>query len=230
MMRIKLPGNNKTKRILLMVLLLVSIVVLISQGIENKKALSKQKEIQVQIDKEERESQEKVIQKQKELDDKLVEKVQEAKEEFFSKNYTKAIELSTEVIKENPQMYEAYNIRGITKAYSGSFDEGMQDIDKSLEINPKFGYARFNKALNYELYERFEEALEWYNKALEVEDYVWSYYGIASIYGRKGEVDNTVTYLRKAIDIDKAVINVAKEEHDFDPVKKSKEFVELIYK
>ena len=88
--------------------------------------------------------------------------------------------------------------------------EAMSDIDKSLSINPDYGYGRFNKALTYELYGKFDEALEWYNKALEIEDYVWTYYGIASIYGRRGDVYNAVEYLKKAIEINSAVKEEAK--------------------
>ncbi len=46
----------------------------------------------------------------------------------------------------------------------------MKNIDKSLDIKPDYGYARFNKALAYELYERFDEALKWYDKALDIEN------------------------------------------------------------
>ena len=72
-------------------------------------------------------------------------------------------------------------------------------------------------------------ALKWYNKALEVEEYVWSYYGISSIYGRRGDIDNTMKYLNKAIQMDSGVKEVAKTEHDFDPVKNSEEFKKAVY-
>ena len=108
---------------------------------------------------------------------------EEARNLFFNEHdYEKTIEKANEVIDKFPKSYKAYNIRGIAKAYKGNFQEGMQDIDKALELNSDFGYARFNKALNYELYGEYDKALMWYDKALEVEEYVWSYYGKASIY------------------------------------------------
>jgi tetratricopeptide (TPR) repeat protein len=148
---------------------------------------------------------------------------------FFSHEYTNAINKANEIINQFPNNNMGYNIRGIAKAYSGEYDNGMKDIDKSLSIDSNYGYARFNKALTYELYGKMDEALEWYNKAIEVEDYVWSYYGIASIYGRRGDVANTMTYLNKAIKLDAGVKDVAKTEHDFDPVKNSKEFQSAVY-
>ncbi|MGM9979139.1 MAG: tetratricopeptide repeat protein [Clostridium sp.] len=154
---------------------------------------------------------------------------EEARNLFFNEHdYEKTIEKANEVIDKFPKSYKAYNIRGIAKAYKGNFQEGMQDIDKALELNSDFGYARFNKALNYELYGEYDKALMWYDKALEVEDYVWSYYGKASIYGRKGDVENTIKYLKIAISMDSAVKDEAKTEEDFDNVSYSKEFQDLI--
>ena len=154
---------------------------------------------------------------------------EEARNLFFNEHdYEKTIEKANEVIDKFPKSYKAYNIRGIAKAYKGNFQEGMQDIDKALELNSDFGYARFNKALNYELYGEYDKALMWYDKALEVEEYVWSYYGKASIYGRKGEVENTIKYLKIAISMDSAVKNEAKTESDFDNVRDFKEFQDLI--
>ncbi len=104
----------------------------------------------------------------------------------------------------------------------------MKQIDLSLKLNPNYGYARFNKALANELYHHYDEAIIWYNKALEIEKFEWSYYGIASIYGRKGDVTNTVKYLKLAIEINPGVRNTAKNEADFDNVRESPEFKKLI--
>jgi tetratricopeptide (TPR) repeat protein len=88
--------------------------------------------------------------------------------------------------------------------------------------------ARFNKALSLELYRHYDEAIVWYNKSLEISKGEWSYYGIASIYGRKGDIENTVKYLRLAMEINPDIKNEARNEADFNPVKRSKEFKELI--
>ncbi|APF28235.1 tetratricopeptide repeat family protein [Clostridium sporogenes] len=158
----------------------------------------------------------------------LEEKCEKGKKLFFDKKYDEAIKVQDEVIKEDSNFYKAYNIKGIALCYSGNFEEGMKNIDKSLDINPDYGYARFNKALAYELYERFDEALKWYDKALDIEKYEWSYYGKASIYGRRGDVKNTVECLKKAIEISPGVKEEAKHEEDFEPVKNSEEFKALI--
>lgn len=230
-MRIKLPGSIKFKLTLLIILILVAFSIFVYEGINNRKQLELQEKQQQALLQEKQEEDRRVkqieedLKKKKEELDKIYNNAFDA---FFNKKYTKAIELTTETIDEDPNYYMGYNLRGIAKAYNRNLEEGLKDIDKALQIAPDYGYARFNKALAFELFGRYEEALTWYNKALEVEDYKWSYYGIASIYGRKGDVENTVKYLKKAVDKDSAIKETAKEEADFNPVKNSTQFKEVV--
>lgn len=166
--------------------------------------------------------------KQSGVDTEFDENYKKAYESFHEKKYADAVMICDDIIKKDAGYYKAYNIRGIALCYSGKYGEGMSNIDKSLQINPDFGYARFNKALAYELYGYYDEAIKWYNKDLQIEKYIWSYYGLASIYGRKGDVSNTVRYLKIAIDMDKSVKDTAKNEKDFDNVRNSTEFQNLI--
>lgn len=226
--RIELPGNLIAKKIILILLVILVVLILIINGMENRKDESNlSNKSNSQIIKSQENSD---IETNKEESSTIEESLyEEARNLFFNEgNYEKTIEKANEIINQFPESYKAYNIRGIAKAYNGDFNEGMKDIDKALELNSKFGYARFNKALNYELYGKYDKALTWYDKALEVEDYVWSYYGKASIYGRKGDVENTIKYLKIAILMDSAVKNEAKTESDFDNVRDFKEFQDLI--
>jgi len=149
-------------------------------------------------------------------------------DEFFEKKYKQAIETERLVLKEEPNFYKAYAVQGIALAYNGDYKNGMKQIDQALKLKPDYGYARFNKALANELYGYYDEAIKWYKKDLEVEKFEWSYYGIASIYGRKGDIGNTIKYLKLAIDINPNIKNAAKNEKDFDNVQDSIKFKELI--
>jgi len=159
---------------------------------------------------------------------KLDDKYQESVKAFENKKYSDTINIANDIISKNESFYKAYNIKGIALCYSNNYNEGMKNIDKSLELKPDFGYARFNKALAYELYGYYDQALQWYDKNLEVENYIWSYYGKASIYGRRGNVENTIKYLKTAVDMSPDIKKIASEEADFNPVKNSKEFQDLI--
>lgn len=227
----KLPGNLKVKKIILSVLVLISIGVIIQFASENRKTDIKEEtkvEEKIEDANEEALVPEQTISEEDNL-------YSDAYNTFFTGDYSGTIAKADAIIAKYPESFKGYNIRGIAKAFAGSFENGMKDIDKSLEINPNFGYARYNKALNYELYGYYDESLKWYDKALEIEDYMWSYYGIASIYGRRGDVANTVKYLKKAVEAEKAegksaIIEEAKTERDFDPVRNSQEFNNFINK
>lgn len=238
MRRISLPGKAKYKRTILFILILISVSILIYEFINNTKNTKDINHISNDqfIGTSERIQEFKSESVDESFKNNIAENISEKERElynnayitFFSGDYSLAVDKAYDLVKEFPNSYIGYNIMGIAKAYNGDFDGGMSDIDMSLNINPNYGYGRFNKALTYELYNHFDEALKWYNNALEVEDYVWTYYGIASIYGRRGDVDSTVEYLSKAINIDRSVKEEAKKESDFDPIRDSKEFKNII--
>lgn len=251
MSRIRLPGNGKGKKLLLMALVIIAIGLLFHeyninrQNIKSEDSNKEQRVVKETMDKEDGDKKNSTnedkeinnedtsitnVNKEKKTYSKKENNLyNEAYELFFSHQYTNAISKANDIISEFPSNAMGYNIRGIARAYNGDYDGGLKDINKSLEIDMNYGYARFNKALTYELYENMDEALTWYNKALEVEEYVWSYYGISSIYGRIGDINNTMKYLNKAIQIDEGVKEVAKTEHDFDPVKNFEEFKKAVY-
>ena len=246
-----MPGQDKNKKILLAVLVIIAIWLLFCeynknmQNTQSEDSRKQQQEVKETMDKEDQDKKN-IINEDKEIKNNDIvitnvnkEKRNYSKKEddlyneaytlFFAHEYKNAISKANDLINEFPNNAMGYNIRGIAKAYNGDYDEGLKDINKSLEIDENYGYARFNKALIYELYQNMDESLKWYNKALEAEDYVWSYYGIASIYGRRGDIENTMKYLNKAIQMDNGVKEIAKTEHDFDPVKSFEEFKEAVY-
>ena len=222
-----------TKKASLLILLVVVLAgIVMSCGFTGKEENPKNKKnvespqkstVKPKISEEEQKKAKEAEEKQKRLEDKY----QKGYEAFHSQKNTEAIKLEDEVLMEDDTFYKAYNVKGIALCYSGKFNDGMANIDKALAIKPDYGYARFNKALANELYGRFDEALKWYDKSLEVENYIWTYYGIASIYGRRGDVPNTIKYLKIAVEMEPGIKGLAKEEADFNPVKKSKEFQEL---
>lgn len=187
------------------------------ETIDNKKQQSEE-----ELKKKEEEAKKAELQKQ------LEEKYQEAFTDFHTKKYSTAINLSDEIIKTDNTFYKAYSIKGIALCYSNNYIEGMKNIDRALEIKSDYGYGLFNKALAFELYAKYDDALVWYDKALEVENYIWSYYGKASIYGRKGDVPYTIKNLKTAIDMDSSVKELAKDEPDFNNVRSSNEFQQLL--
>ncbi|MDP4143670.1 MAG: hypothetical protein Q8936_04190 [Bacillota bacterium] len=230
----------KTKIIILSILCCIGVGILAINAFENRKLHPKQENTSKTVIKSDKdnskqpatgklEEQAKKIQEEK--DKALEEKYEQGYNAFYAKKYDEAIDAETEVINNDANFYKAYDMKGIALCYSSDYHDfqgGVALIDKALQLKPDYGHARFDKALAYELYGHYDEAIQYYKDALAVENYVWSYYGIASIYGRKGDVENTVKYLGTAVNMDPSIKNVAKDEVDFANVKNNKEFQDLL--
>lgn len=177
-------------------------------------------------DSKENEEKQKEEEKQKQLNDLC----EQGYNDFGAKKYSDAIDKENEVLTQDDNNYRAHAIKGIALCYLGAstYKQGIEEIDRSLQIKPDYGYGTFNKALALELYGHYDDALNWYDKDLKIENRVWSYYGKASIYGRKGDVENTVKNLKIAIDMQNNIRDVAREEEDFANVRNSPEFNELV--
>jgi tetratricopeptide (TPR) repeat protein len=236
----------KIKAYIFIALSIVGIAIVVSAGIKNHEIKVRNTEARNKLEKEKKQQEEqKALEEKKraaEEEKKNQEKIKQIEDKyqkgyvaFMNGQYSTAISIEDEVLAEDNMNYKAYNLKGIAVCYSkgNRFDEGMSFIDKALELKPDYDYARFNKALANELFGHYEEALKLYDKALELKDStwnVWSYYGKASIYGRDGDVKNTIENLKIAIGMDPSIKDLAAEEADFAKVKDAKEFQDLLKK
>lgn len=230
--------SMKTKMRILIVLIIISIAIMIDFGVRNNTArertLTVKNEQQIKQDKVKENSQTTITQ---DKSAKFDSQVKQGYDEFMNnKNYSEAVKIEDSVISQDSSNYKAYDIKGIALCYEkltdDNFNNGMQCIDKALSIKPDYGFSVYHKALAYELYGKFDDAIKWYNKDLSIENYIWTYYGLASIYGRYGDIDNVQKYLKTAISmgpsINVDVKKLAKEEKDFDNVRDKQQFQDLI--
>jgi tetratricopeptide (TPR) repeat protein len=174
------------------------------------------------------ETEKEIIKDEITLDSALDDKYDLAYEKFHSGYYSESITICNEIIEKQKNHYKAFNIKGIAIAFSDDFENGMKNIDKSIELNDSYWYSRFNKALAYSYNKDFENGIIWYDKSLELNDYCWSYYGKAAIYGQLNDVDKAVENLKSAIDLNESVKNNAKYEKDFNLIKDEESFKDLL--
>lgn len=230
--------SSKIRIVILSIFCLIGIGILIYTVIDNRKSnkyiaitkTNKNEKITSSISKNKKaENKEKAAQneKQKQIDA-ITEK---GYQDFGAKNYAVAIVEENQSLQLDNNNARAHAVKGIALCYSkldtDSFNQGLAEIDKSLKINPNYGYARFNRALCLERYGKYDDALIWYDKDLQVENFVWSYYGKACIYGRKGDVDNSVKYLKIAISMQANIKDEARNEEDFQNVRNSEAFIQV---
>jgi tetratricopeptide (TPR) repeat protein len=139
---------------------------------------------------------------------------------YYQRQFPEALQLFNQALAIDTLCYEALNAKGATLAFQGKYDQGLALIQQALDLNPSFVYANFNQGLAYELAGRWDQAISSYHKALQLDNRdTWSYYGIASVYGRQGKIEKVLEYLQPAISLDPDVKEVARNEHDFLPVR-----------
>ena len=148
---------------------------------------------------------------------------------YYQRQFPEALQLFNQALAIDALCYEALNAKGATLAFQGYHDQGLELIQQALDLNPSYVYAHFNQGLAYELAGRWDLSISSYQKALELDDRdTWSYYGIASVYGRQGKIDKVLEYLEPAINLDSDVKEVARDEHDFLPVRDDPRFQALV--
>ena len=148
---------------------------------------------------------------------------------YYQRQFPEALKLFDQALVIDPLCYEALNAKGTTLAFQGNYDQVLALIQKALDLNPEFVYGNFNRGLANELAGRWDQAIAAYQKALQLDNRdTWSYYGIASIYGRQGNIDKVLEYLQLAIALDPDVKEVARDEKDFAPVQKDPRFQSLV--
>jgi len=148
---------------------------------------------------------------------------------YYQRQFPEALDLFNQALQIDALCYEALNAKGATLAFQGHYDQGLALIQQALNLNSSYVYANFNQGLAYELAGRWDESIAAYQRALQIDNQdTWSYYGIASIYGRQGNVDKVLEYLKLAIALDAGVKEVARNEHDFAPVRNDLRFQTLV--
>jgi len=148
---------------------------------------------------------------------------------YYQSQFPEALVLFNQALAIDVQCYEALNAKGATLAFQGYYDQGLALIQQALDLNPLFVYGHFNRGLANELAGRWDPAIAAYQKALQLDNRdTWSYYGIASIYGRLGNIDKVLEYLKPAIALNPDVKEVARNEKDFAPVRKDPRFQTLV--
>ncbi|NVM52238.1 MAG: tetratricopeptide repeat protein [Candidatus Helarchaeota archaeon] len=76
---------------------------------------------------------------------------------------------------------------------------------------------------------RYEDALEYYDKALLIDpNYSRAWYNKACVESLRNNKQESINYLKKVIELDENIIEKAKLEADFDNIRDSEEFKELI--
>ena len=104
-----------------------------------------------------------------EVDDpKVIEYFEKGIQAMNLRNYPLAIRFFNNLIEEDPNFAEGWNKRATVHFMMGNFDQSMQDIIKTLELEPRHFGALDGMGLIFIHQGQFQQALEVYDKMLEI--------------------------------------------------------------
>ena len=104
-----------------------------------------------------------------EVDDpKVIEYFEKGIQAMNLRNYPLAIRFFNNLIDEDPNFAEGWNKRATVHFMMGNFDQSMQDIIKTLELEPRHFGALDGMGLIFIHQGQFQQAIDVYDKMLEI--------------------------------------------------------------
>lgn len=132
---------------------------------------------------------------------------QKALSAYGEGNRATALALSKEALEKDAKNYKAYSLCGIIEAFEGNPEQGIASISKALTIHPGYTQAFFDMAMAQKLGGHYDASISYFEKVLAVDPHnTWSYYGIATNYADKKDKAKALTYLSKAMALDREAV------------------------
>ena len=104
-----------------------------------------------------------------EVDDpKVIEYFEKGIQAMKIRNYPLAVRFFNNLIEEDPNFAEAWNKRATVYFMMGDFDKSMQDIIKTLELEPRHFGALDGMGLIFIHQGQYQQAIDVYDKMLEI--------------------------------------------------------------
>ncbi len=143
--------------------------------------------------------------------------------------YEKAIASYQKAISINPDYAFAHNNLGSTYYKQGKYDLAIASYQTVIGINPNYARAHNSLGIAYYKQGKWDEAIAVWKKATSIKPKLAdAHYNVAFTYALKNEKVSSIKSLQTAINLDKSLIERAKADSDFDNIRESPEFKQLI--
>jgi tetratricopeptide (TPR) repeat protein len=97
---------------------------------------------------------------------------------------------------------EFYLNRGLDYVNKGQYDQGISDLTKAIEIDPRFARAYDIRSITYMAKSQWDQAMSDCNKALEINPRSASaYHSRGRVYMGKGQYEQAIPDFTRAIEI-----------------------------
>lgn len=100
-------------------------------------------------------------------------KKEQGNDEIKKKNYEKAIEIYSDALKIDPLNKKlnsvVYSNRALAYLRKGDLDKGLEDCNKSIELNPKYAKSYLRRAEIRMKQQQFDDAIADYNEVKQLD-------------------------------------------------------------
>ncbi len=144
-------------------------------------------------------------------------------------DYLESEKIYQQALNSEPYNDSIYFSLGNLYTEAKKFEQAENAFLRAILINPSSLDARNNLGNVYLKESKFDNAIGEFERILALnEKYATAYYNIACALSLKKEVNNSLTYLGKALSIDKNLKEVAKTDPDFDNIRNETGFKNMI--
>lgn len=153
---------------------------------------------------------------------------------FLTGNFSKAIDDFSKVIETNPDIAPASNNRGMAYQKNEEYIKAIEDFKKAVQLDKNYTVAYNNLGRAYLYLNRLDEAQKALDAGISLEPpeelKVFFNWNMARLECRKGNLEAAVEYIKKCIQYDPLWKELARDNLDFKPLWKNKEYQDLIGK
>ena len=111
------------------------------------------------------------------------------------------------------------------------YKQALRPFLRVSELKPDMAEVYVHLAYIYRRTENLNKAIETIKKALfSNPNLAIAHYNLSCYYAQLGKIEEVISHLKKAISRDKNYIEMAKDDNDFEPVKRHNKFRKLIYR
>jgi tetratricopeptide (TPR) repeat protein len=143
--------------------------------------------------------------------------------------YDHAIAAYDKAIQLNPNVYQAWYNRGLCLAELHQFKEAITSYQKAIKIKPDFYQAWNSLGNSFYHSQQYTEAITAYDHALQLEpNLADTWYNRACCRALQGYVDLAIDSLKQAIEINPNFRKQAKTDADFESIRNSWRFPEIV--
>ena len=143
--------------------------------------------------------------------------------------YQLAIENFNEATRLKPDYIDAYIKMGNANAGLGQYPRAIEDYNQVIRLEPDYVDAYNNRGGAYASLGQYQRAIDDYDEAIRLKpDYPYPYYNKACALARQKKVSLACNCLRLAIERGYNIGDYIKEDKDFDNIRNTSCFIDLL--